>query len=122
MKEIVVQFLKYNLIGIFNTLFGFSIIFSLMFFGLSATTSNAIGYLFGSILSYSLNKKYTFKSKDKKHSEALKFFMVLAISYLINFITLQYLLNSLNPYYAQLISGIVYTLSSFSLAKFFVFK
>ena len=93
-----------------------------MFLGFSATTSNAIGYFFGAILSYILNKKYTFKSKDKKHSEALKFFMVLAISYLLNFITLQWLLLSINPYYAQFISAIVYTLSSFILAKLFVFK
>ena len=93
-----------------------------MFFGLSATVSNAIGYFFGAILSYILNKKYTFKSKDKNHSEAIKFFMVLAISYLLNFITLQWFLLSINAYYAQLISAIVYTLSSFILAKFFVFK
>ena len=93
-----------------------------MFFGLSATMSNIIGYFFGAILSYTLNRKYTFKSKDIKHSEALKFFMVLGISYLLNFMTLQWLLESINPYYAQLISAIVYTLSSFVLAKFFVFK
>ena len=93
-----------------------------MFLGLSATISNVIGYFFGAILSYVLNKKYTFKSKDKKQSEALKFFMVLGISYLLNFITLQWLLTFINPYYAQLISAIVYTLSSFILAKFFVFK
>ena len=93
-----------------------------MFFGLSATVSNAIGYFFGAILSYILNKKYTFKSKDKNHTQAIKFFMVLGISYLLNFITLKLLLGSINPYYAQLISAIVYTLSSFLLAKFFVFK
>ena len=93
-----------------------------MFLGLSATLSNVIGYLFGAMLSYILNRRYTFKSKDTKHSEALKFFMVLGISYLLNFMTLQWLLMSINPYYAQLISAIVYTLSSFLLAKFFVFK
>lgn len=94
-----------------------------MFFGLSPTVSNFIGYFFGAILSYNLNKKYTFKSKGNSAKQALKFFMVLAISYLLNFSTLQLLLhNSFNPYMAQLISAIVYTLSSFILAKFFVFK
>jgi len=93
-----------------------------MFAGLSATLSNAIGYFFGAILSYTLNKKYTFKSKEPNKTEALKFFMVLAISYGLNFVTLQILLNHINPYYAQFISAVVYTLSSFLLAKFFVFK
>ena len=108
--------------GIVNTIFGFSLIFSLMFMGLSATTSNAIGYLFGAILSYYLNKKYTFKSNEKNRSEALKFFMVLFISYIINFIILQLLITRTDPYLAQFISAIAYTLSSFILAKFFVFK
>ena len=90
--------------------------------GLSAILSNVIGYFFGAILSYYLNKKYTFKSDSKNQTEALKFFTVLFISYLINFITLQWLLTFINPYYAQLISAIVYTLSSFILAKVFVFN
>lgn len=122
MKKVYLEFIGYNIVGIVNTLFGFSIIFSLMFAGLSATLSNAIGYFFGAILSYTLNKKYTFKSKEPSKTEALKFFMVLAISYGLNFVTLQILLNHINPYYAQFISAVVYTLSSFLLAKFFVFK
>ena len=122
MKRVVIQFLTYNMVGIVNTLFGFSIIFSLMFFGLSPMLSNFIGYFFGSIFSYILNNKYTFKSKEKNAKEALKFFMVLALSYGLNFMTLQLLLPHLNAYTAQLISAVVYTLSSFILAKFFVFK
>ncbi len=117
-----IQFLRYNLIGIVNTLLGFSIIFFLMFSGVSATVSNAIGYAIGAVLSYYLNSKYTFKSKNKGKMQALKFFMVLGLSYLLNFITLQWLLGFANPYVAQLISAAVYTLSSFILAKLFVFK
>ena len=122
MKQTVFQFLTFNLVGIVNTLFGFSLIFLLMFLGLTATTSNAIGYFFGAVLSYHLNKKYTFKSTSKNKKEAIKFFTILFISYILNFITLNWLLTFINPYYAQLISAIIYTLSSFILAKFFVFK
>ncbi len=93
-----------------------------MFLGLSATLSNAIGYFFGAILSYYLNSKYTFKSKENKKSEALKFFMVLGVSYLLNFMSLQLLLTLTNPYLAQLFSAVIYTLSSFILAKLFVFN
>jgi putative flippase GtrA len=93
-----------------------------MFLGFTATISNAIGYFFGAILSYILNKKYTFKSTTQHNNEALKFFTVLLISYALNFITLQWLLTFINPYYAQLLSAIVYTFSSFFLAKFFVFN
>ena len=116
------EFITYNIVGIANTLVGFSIVFSLMFMGLSALKSNAVGYFLGAILSYYLNKKYTFKSTSKSKLQALKFFTVLLFAYILNFLTLQWLLEFLNPYIAQLISAIVYTLSSFTLAKFIVFK
>ncbi len=122
MKKTALQFVKYNLVGIVNTTIGFSIIFSLMFLGVSAIVSNAIGYAIGAVLSYYLNKKYTFNSNDDSKIQALKFFTILFISYGLNFITLQWLLDFMNPYISQLISAVVYTLSSFLLAKFFVFK
>ena len=122
LQQTFIQFIKYNLIGIVNTIVGFSIVFSLMFFGVGAMPSNAIGYAIGSIVSYYLNSKYTFHSSENHKKQALKFFIVLAISYGLNFLTLQWLLQTINPYIAQLISALVYTLSSFILAKIFVFK
>ena len=105
-----------------NTLFGFTVIFVLMLLGTGATLSNAIGYALGSIVSYVLNKKYTFQTKEKSNVEAVKFFTVLGIAYVLNFFTLQWLLLLTNPYLAQVGAAIVYTLSSFILAKFYVFK
>jgi len=120
-KKTFLQFVSYNIVGIANTLVGFSIIFLLMFIGLSATLSNVIGYAIGAVLSYYLNKKYTFQSSTNSKTQALKFFTVLFVAYILNFITLQWLLEFLNPYLAQLISAAIYTLSSFILAKFMVF-
>lgn len=121
LKETLFQFLHFNLVGIVNTLFGFSIILILMVLGLTATSSNAIGYGLGALLSYYLNRKYTFKATHTT-KQALKFFAVLAIAYLLNYLTLQWLLSLINPYIAQVGSAVVYTLSSFILAKIFVFK
>lgn len=121
-KKALLQFFTYNVVGIANTIAGFSIVFSLMFLGVSATLSNMIGYALGSILSYFLNKKYTFKTSAKSKIMAVKFFTVLGIAYVLNFVTLQWLLTFMDPYLAQFLSAVVYTLSSFLLAKFFVFK
>ena len=121
-KTALLQFFTYNLVGIVNTFVGFSIIFTLMFAGLSATVSNVIGYAIGAVLSYRLNKKYTFKSNSNSKTQALKFFVILFIAYLLNFITLQWLLGFTDPYIAQVVSAVVYTLSSFTLAKFIVFN
>jgi len=116
------QFIRYNLVGIVNTIAGFSIIFLLMFVGVGATVSNAIGYAIGSILSFYLNSRYTFKSTQTNKSQIAKFFTILGISYILNFFTLKYLLGFLNPYIAQIGSAIVYTISSFIMIKFIVFK
>ncbi len=121
-KTTLLQFVTYNIVGIANTIVGFSIIFFLMFAGLSATVSNVIGYAIGAVFSYHLNKKYTFKSTTNSKTQAVKFFSVLFVAYLLNFATLQWLLGFVNPYLAQFISAVVYTLSSFILAKFIVFK
>jgi putative flippase GtrA len=118
----LVQFFTYNIIGIVNTIAGFSIIFLLMFIGLNAIPSNLIGYAIGAVLSYHLNKKYTFKSTENSKTQAIKFFSVLLLSYLLNLLTLKWLLDFFNPYLAQLCSAIVYTLSAFLLAKFMVFR
>jgi len=116
------QFIKYNLVGIINTIVGFSIIFSLMFFGLSPVISNLIGYAIGSVLSFYLNSRYTFNARQSTPLQVIYFFLVLLLSYLLNLFTLFLLLDVINPYIAQLFSAIVYTSSSFLLMKLFVFK
>ena len=118
----LLQFLKYNLVGIINTLIGFSIILGLMYIGFSATVSNVIGYTIGAVFSYVLNRKYTFKSSINQQKTMIRFFMVLSIAYVLNFMTLQWLLTNINPYIAQVGAAIVYTVSSFVMAKYFVFK
>jgi len=115
------QFIKYNLVGIANTLIGFSIILGLMYVGISATLSNVIGYVIGAVFSYVLNRKYTFKSSMNQQRTMIKFFMVLSIAYILNFMTLQWLLTFMNPYISQIGAAIVYTVSSFVMARYFVF-
>jgi len=119
---VFVQFVKYNLVGIVNTFVGFSIVFLLMYMGFSAILSNVVGYTIGSVLSYVLNSKYTFDATHKHQKVLVKFFMVLAIAYALNFMTLQYVLTFMTPYLAQLCAAVVYTLSSFLMMRFFVFK
>lgn len=118
----LLQFFKYNFVGVVNTLVGITIIFVFMYMGFSATQSNMVGYTIGAVVSYILNSKYTFSSSANHIGVMMKFFMVLALAYILNFITLQWLLTHINAYLAQLASAVVYTLSSFLLVRYFVFK
>ena len=116
------EFLKYNIVGVINTLIGFGLIFILMFLGVNPILSNAVGYLIGSIISFILNSRYTFKEKNPNRELTIAFFLTLLLSYFLNYITLNYTLGYFNPYIAQIISGVVYTVSSFLIMKFFVFS
>ena len=59
-------FWKFIMVGIVNTLFGTAVMFS--FYNLlhfSYWVSSAANYIFGSILSYFLNKHFTFQNKSR---------------------------------------------------------
>ena len=63
-------FWKFILVGIVNTLFGTAIMFLFYnVFHLSYWISSASNYIFGSILSYFLNKHFTFQSRDNQLKE-----------------------------------------------------
>jgi len=116
------EFLRYNLVGIVNTVIGFGIIILLMSVGVDALKSNAIGYGVGAVLSYILNSKYTFKDTEYKSRKIVIFFLILTVAYGLNYIVLQSLLPLLNPYLAQVFAAIMYTVSAFVLMKFLVFS
>ena len=77
-------FWKFILVGIANTVFGTAIMF--LFYNLlhfNYWISSASNYIFGSILSYFLNKYFTFKNKSKDKSVIFKFIVNILLCYLI---------------------------------------
>ena len=77
-------FWKFILVGIVNTLFGTAIMFLYYnVFHLSYWISSASNYIFCSILSYFLNKHFTFQSRDKSVKGILKFVLNISVCYLV---------------------------------------
>ncbi len=77
-------FWKFILVGMVNTLFGTSIMFLFYnIFHFSYWISSASNYIFGSILSYFLNKHFTFQNKDKSIKTVVKFIVNISICYLM---------------------------------------
>ncbi len=76
--------LKFLLVGIINTLVGNGVMFLLYnLCGVGYTVSTVANYVVGSIVSYFLNKYYTFKQTKKSLKEVLKFILTIAICYLV---------------------------------------
>ncbi|MEG1633393.1 MAG: GtrA family protein [Oscillospiraceae bacterium] len=78
------QFLKFCLVGVANTLFGTAIMFGLYnLAGCSYWLSSAMNYVCGSVLSYFLNKYFTFKSVGGGWRELLRFAANISLCYVI---------------------------------------
>ncbi len=75
-------FWKFILVGVVNTLFGTAIMF--VFYNvlhLSYWISSASNYFFGSILSYFLNKHFTFQNKSRSPKVVLRFILNITVCY-----------------------------------------
>ncbi|MBZ9685628.1 GtrA family protein [Clostridium estertheticum] len=79
-----IKFLKFVLVGIINTIFGTGIMFllyNLANFGYWG--SSAVSYILASILSFFLNKNFTFRNKESTVKTALRFTVNIAVCYLL---------------------------------------
>ena len=89
MKEFIkkffdIKFWKFILVGVANTLFGSAIMFLFYnAFHFSYWVSSAANYVFGSILSYFLNKHFTFRKKGDTLNSVLRFTVNILVCYLL---------------------------------------
>lgn len=74
MKMIDIKLVKFALVGVLNTVVGYAInLVALNVLGFSFWVSGALNYVLTSIMSFFLNKYFTFKSKGDLKKEALRF-------------------------------------------------
>ena len=121
MKEL----LRYLLVGGLNTVFGYSIIFVLMYLlSWSPQASNIAGYGAGFVFSYILHRIITFRSRNSKFPELARYLVVFGISFISNYSVLELSLRKLmlDPYVSQVVAGCIYILVSYGLNKMIVFR
>ena len=121
-KKKIIRFL---LVGLVNAISGYTLIillYSLLNFNFYL--SNFIGYLFGLIISFLLNRNFVFKVKGKILSQFTKFIFSFFLSYLLNifvfYISSEFI--NLNNYISLLIASLFYSISFFISCNFFTFK
>ncbi len=118
-------FPKFIFVGVINTALGYLIIFSSLYLlKISPEISNALGYGVGLLISYILNRCFTFNSSQVKHKEFLRFFTVFCIAYATNFIVLLFLIHrcGVSDGLSQILAGMVYVSTSFFMNKHYVFE
>lgn len=137
----VLHFVKYNAIGIVNTLITLVVSWVLLhLLDWSLEVSNFLGFVAGGINSYLMNRIWNFKSENRKRTEVVRFIVVFLLSYALNFVALEacvYVLDHaacLQPfctwvsqfmkpsYVANIVANVVYVLASYTLYKKWVFR
>jgi len=129
------EFFAFLTVGMLNTLIGyFSIFILLNIIKLDYVFSTLIGNCIGAIVSYHLNKKFTFKSNNSFKNSFYKFIIVIMACYFLSY-GLSYLITINLPIYlgiktsisiieniAVILGMIFYTITNFLGQKYFVFK
>lgn len=83
-KYLDITTLKFLLVGVVNTIVGTGLMFLLYnVFSVSYWVSSAANYIVGSIVSYFLNKYFTFQNQEKSWKQALVFALNITCCYLL---------------------------------------
>ena len=83
-KFLDITFLKFVLVGVINTLVGTAVMFLCYnAFHCSYWFSSAMNYVIGSIVSYFLNKYFTFQNKGWSWKQVGKFILNVSVCYLL---------------------------------------
>ncbi len=83
-KYIDITTVKFLIVGVINTMVGTGVMFVFYnVFSLSYWISSASNYVVGSIVSYFLNKYFTFQSKEKSWKQISKFVLNITVCYLL---------------------------------------
>jgi len=122
-KKTIKQFIKFGIVGVFNTCNSLIIYYILLFFKLHYLLANIIAYFTSTFISYFLNKKWVFNHK-KENNRVLQYYIVYITSFFLNNLTLYFLVDilKLSDKIAPLFVLIVTVPYNYLLTKFWVFK
>ena len=125
------EIIRFGLVGVLNTLVGAGIMFLLYnVFGVSYWISSAANYIVGGILSFFLNKHFTFRNEEKSFLQFLKFAAVMIVCYLIAYgaakpLCMKLLSSSpvkVQENVAMVVGMVFYTVLNFIGQKFIAFR
>ena len=124
-KIINMTIVRYGIVGVFNTLLYFSILFILMkekWF--NSEISTAIATIASFIYHFFCNKFFTFKMTLFSCKEVLKYMQACFFNYIISIFTVNFFLNvmKLNVLFTTCITTALVMVMGFWISKYWIFK
>jgi putative flippase GtrA len=123
--EVILQFIRFNFVGIVNTALAYAVYAALVFIGLNHFGALAADYAVGIVLSFVLNKRLTFRITGRA---SIGMFARMVGSYVLllalNTLMLWALVDKggVNTYLGQVIALAVVVILSFAVQRLVVFR
>jgi putative flippase GtrA len=117
-------FAKYVVVGLANTLCGLLIIYAMKFFaGASDVQANVVGYAAGLVISFLLNRSWTFQYGGSNARAFFRFAVVMMVAYALNLVTVLAAIKlGVNGYVAQAMGIVPYTAFGYLASKYIAFR
>jgi len=114
---------RYLIVGAGNTVVGLLTIYAaLWLLGLSDVLANVIGYSVGIVLSFTLNKRWSFRHRGRAAPAFVRFVLVLGVAYAANLGTVLATLGlGMDSYVAQAAGVVPYVVVGYLGSKYFAF-
>lgn len=118
------QLIKFGLTGGVATALHYVVYaLGLYIFGFSAGLSTAIGYFAGSVLSYVVNYKFTFKSNADHKTALTLFYIMVILAGTLNTLIVAFAadLSNIDPWVSQILATAVVFIVNFIVSRKWVF-
>lgn len=116
---------RFLIVGVANTLLGLSVIYAAKgFWQVDDVSANIVGYSAGLVLSFTLNRRWTFAHFGPRLPALARFLLVALAAYGLNLVTVMsaILYFGVNSYIAQALGIAPYTLTAYFGSKYFAFR
>jgi putative flippase GtrA len=116
--------IRFAVVGLSNTLYGLAVIYAAKYVGgLDDIPANVLGYATGTLLSFTLNKRWTFRYRGPDRGAFVRFVLVTTTAYLLNLLTVLGALRlGINAYVAQAIGVVPYATFGYLASRHFAFR
>jgi putative flippase GtrA len=121
---IVASVIKFFVVGVANTVTGLAVIWCARYvLGCGDALANISGYLAGILLSFCLNRRWTFSFSGNSGAALLRFLLVFALSYAANLASVLSLiaLTGSHSFWFQVYGAVPYSVILFLGCRWYVF-
>lgn len=90
MKDEIIKFIKFSIVGVFNTTL-YYVLYLLLLLKFNYNFSATLAWFTCVVISYNINRKFTFNSDSPNKSEAVRFFIISLLQYQMNIVCLNFM-------------------------------